>query len=89
MSELVPTFRGNLVDPLEAAWGDDERRQRAERRKALFFEFLHKLADEYGVDLDVKRSKCRWSDQSDPPGLVAATVRFTRPGTTKTKRVSL
>jgi hypothetical protein len=43
---------------------------------------LHRLAAEYGVEvvLTPRRSAARWDERHHPPRLLAATVRFARPG---------
>ncbi len=69
----------------EAVWLDEEQ---AEARRVAFREVLHRLAAEYGVEvvLRPKRSAARWDERYHPPRLLAATVRFARPGTAGGKR---
>lgn len=89
---LEAGFVGNpdavLVPQSEGAWLELEAQERADRRRALFWEVLHRLADEYGVELllSPKRSAARWARGTDPPLLLAATVRFERPGDVRPKR---
>ena len=72
----------------EAVWLDEERAARAEARRVAFWEVLHRLAEEDGVEvvLTPKRSAARWDGRYHPPRLLAATVRFARPGVTHRKR---
>lgn len=77
-----------LVRGPEAAWLDDERAERADAWRGRFFEVLHRLAELYGVQVVMtpRRSAARWSEEYDPPRLLAATVRFERPGAARPKR---
>jgi hypothetical protein len=77
-----------LIPGTEAAWLDEERARRSEARRVAFWEVLHRLADEYGVEvvLTPKRSAARWDERYDPPRLVAATVRFERAGLPRRRR---
>jgi hypothetical protein len=49
---------------------------------------LHRLAAEYGVEvvLTPRRSAPRWDERHHPPRLLAATVRFARPGAAGRRR---
>jgi hypothetical protein len=68
-------------------WLDEERAAQAEARRVAFWEVLHRLAAEYGVQvvLTPKRSAARWDERYHPPRLLAATVRFARPGAPSAK----
>jgi hypothetical protein len=79
---------GRVRSGAEAVWLDEERAEQAEARRVAFWEVLHRLAKEYGVEvvLTPKRSAARWDERYHPPRLLAATVRFARPGVTPTKR---
>ena len=79
---------GRVLSDAEAVWLDDERAAQAEARRVAFWEVLHRLAAEYGVEvvLRPKRSAARWDERYHPPRLLAATVRFARPGAASGKR---
>jgi hypothetical protein len=79
---------GRVLSGAEAVWLDEERAEQAEARRVAFWEVLHRLAAEYGVEvvLTPKRSAARWDDRFHPPRLLAATVRFVRPGAASGKR---
>jgi hypothetical protein len=73
---------GQVLSGAEAVWLDEERAAQAEARRVAFWEVLHRLAAEYGVEvvLSPRRSAARWDERYHPPRLLAATVRFARPG---------
>jgi hypothetical protein len=79
---------GRVLVGAEAVWLDEERAEQAEARRVAFWEVLHRLAAEYGVEvvLTPKRSAARWDERYHPPRLLAATVRFARPGAASGKR---
>jgi hypothetical protein len=86
LSELAPTARGDLVDPLDAAFADWSRNEQAAAFKAGFWSGHERIADAMGCDLVVKKSAARWDDTRHPPMLLEATIRFKRPGYKKPKR---
>jgi hypothetical protein len=79
---------GRILSGAEAVWLDEERAERAEAHRVAFWEVLHRLAAEYGVEvvLTPRRSAARWDERYHPPRLLAATVRFARPGAASGKR---
>jgi hypothetical protein len=79
---------GRVRSGAEAVWLDEERAEQAEARRVAFWEVLHRLAAEYGVEvvLTPKRSAARWDERYHPPRLLAATVRFARPRVVSGKR---
>ncbi|HEV8639428.1 MAG TPA: hypothetical protein VG370_34905 [Chloroflexota bacterium] len=77
-----------LVPGAEAAWLEQEHAEQADAWKGRFFEVCHRLAELYGVQVVMtpKRSAARWDGRYHPPRLLAATVRFERPGTVRPKK---
>ena len=79
--------KGRVLSGADACL-DEERAAQAEGRRVASWEVLHRLAAEYGVEvvLTPKRSAARWDERYHPPRLLAATVRFARPGVTRRTR---
>lgn len=76
-----------LVPQSEAAWLDVERAARQEEYRARFWAVLDAIAEHHGAQLVLgQRSAARWDNDYDPPRLLAATVRFERPGLPKRSR---
>jgi hypothetical protein len=79
------------LEPTDVARHERDRRARAEHHVATFWEALGRLAAVYGVEVvvrpDRRRAAARWDGLADPPRLLAASVRFERPGAGHRRRV--
>ena len=78
---------GRVLSGPEAVWLDEERRAgRGPPGRVLGV--LHRLAAQYAVEVvpTPTRAAARWDERYHPPRLLAATVRFARPGAPTGKR---
>lgn len=76
----------HLIPNPDAAALDDERAAVDDAHRARFFDVCHRLAEVYDAAVVIKRSAARWDRRYSPPRLLAATVRFERPGLPKRTR---